>query len=59
MSDPEPTPVPEENHPAARDGELDEESLAQVAGGFDPCPEPPGIRDLGPLVQKIRPVEER
>ncbi len=46
MSEPDPTPTPkpkvEETDKAVPDGELDEKSLEQVAGGFNPCPEPPG-----------------
>jgi hypothetical protein len=41
MSDP--NPKQDEEPKVPRDGEVEDRSLEEVAGGFDPCPEPPGF----------------
>lgn len=59
MSDPEPTPTSEEKPATKPDDELDEKSLEQVSGGFNPCPEPPGnvMRIVPPA--EIDPIKVR
>ena len=47
MSDPKPEPGQTEEPVASADGELDNQDLEKVSGGFDPQPEPPGRSLIG------------